>query len=131
MKAKQEPDQTKLRATRSTVGLKELNAMTKAATQVHSGQVSLIEAAGLFGVSRYKIEKWISMLTVIKEDGSIDIVDNALKINVVNAVHHDGMSHKAAAQLFGVHKSIIRIWLKLKADPAVTQQFTQQMRKAA
>jgi transposase-like protein len=131
MKAKQEPDQTKLRAKRSTVGLKELNAMTKAANQVHSGKASLIEAAGLFGVSRYKIEKWISMLTVVGEDGSIGMVDNALKINVVNAVHHDGMSHKAAAQMFGVHKSIIRIWLKLRADPAVAQQFTAQMKKSA
>jgi transposase-like protein len=131
MKAKQEPDQSNLRAKRTNVGLKELNAMTKAATQVHSGQMSLIEAAGLFGVSSYKIERWISMLTVVKEDGSIEMVDNALKIKVVNAVHHDGMSHKTAAHMFGVHKSIIRIWLKLKADPAVTQQFTKQMRKAA
>jgi transposase-like protein len=130
MKAKQEPVQSKLQVKRVMVGLKELNAMTKAATQVHTGQVSLIEAAGLFGVSRYKIEKWIAMLTVAREDGSIGMVDNDLKISVINAVYHDGMSHKSAAEKFGVHSSIIRIWLKLRTDPAVVQQFTKQMRKA-
>ena len=130
MKAKQVQDQSKLRAKRANVGLKELNAMTKAVTQVHTGKVSLIEAAGLFGVSRYKMEKWIAMLTVVSADGSVGIVDNTLKISVVNAVYHDGMSHKAVAEKFGVHRSIIRIWIKLRADPAIAPQFTTQMKKA-
>jgi transposase-like protein len=36
-----------------------------------------------------------------------------------------------AAEKFGVHKGIIRVWVKLRADPAVAQQFTRQMRKVA
>lgn len=130
MKAKQEQDQRRLRAKRVQVGLDELNAMTKAVTQVHTGKTSLIETADLFGVSRDKMKKWVAMLTVVSADGGVGIVDNALKVNIVNAIYHDGMSQKAAVEKFGVHKSIIRIWIKLRTDPSVALQFTTQMKKA-
>lgn len=130
MQSKQEQDQSKLRAKKGQAGLKELNTMTKAVMQVQTGKVSVIEAADLFGVSRYKMEKWIAMLTIVRADGSIGVVNNTLKISVVNAVYHEGLSYEAAAEKFGVHKSIIRVWVKLRADPAVAPQFTKQMRQA-
>jgi len=131
MKGKQTKGRNELPAKKVNGRLKELNAMTKAVTEIHGGQMSLSEAADLFGVSRYKIERWVAMLTVVREDGSIQMVDNSMKVSVLNAVHHDGMSHEAASAKFGVHKSLIRLWIKLRANPVVGPRFTNQVRKAA
>jgi transposase len=112
----------------SCYSLNQLKLMGKAVEGIHTGKFSYREAASMYGVTKYQIEKWVTMLTHKNSNGRLEVVNDALKVQVVKAVYIENMPVREAVIKFGVSKEVVRLWIGMRDDPKKGPKFAQDMR---